>query len=156
MAYAKRRPGKGKRARPAGRKAGPSKKSPAPGRGGRKGGRKGPGPARPQGGKTGSAPARAKAASFYNAVFAAVDASPPPWTPRNRRGGRSNIDPRALAKCVIIMNEEERPCRDMASYLQSRTVLRRLGLQYAPSKSTLNRATLRISTRYLRKVGSAA
>lgn len=155
MAYAKGRPGKGKRARPAGRKAGPSRGRPTRGKGARR--RKGLGPARQRDGKPGAAPARAKAASYYNAMFAAVDVRPPPWTPKNRRGGRSNIDPRALAKCVIVMNEENRPCRDMASYLHSHArLLRRLGLEYAPSKSTLNRATLRVPQRYLRRVGSAA
>ena len=75
---------------------------------------------------------------------------------RNQHCGRSNIDPRALAKCVILMTEERKPCRDMESYLRSRPeLLRRLGLKRAPSKSTLNRVVRRIPQRYLRKVSNA-
>ena len=55
----------------------------------------------------------------YNAAFAGVDAIAPPWTPGNQHCGRSNMRPRALAKCVILVTGERKPCRDMESHLRA-------------------------------------
>lgn len=45
----------------------------------------------------------------------------------------------------------------MADYLNDHpTILKNMGLDKAPSKSTLNRAMRKITTRYLRRVGRAA
>ena len=163
MTNATKSPKKGKKARATSRKTGLQKGDPDPTKGAHKGkeGRRRRKkrryrPAKPRNGRLDTEFTKVKAAEFYNAAFAAVDASPPPWTPRNQHVGRSNIDPRALAKCVILMVEEKKPCRDMESYLRSRPeLLKRMGLKSAPSKSTLNRAVRRIPQRYLRRVSSA-
>ena len=163
MTNATKSPKKGKKTGAVSRKAGLQKGDPDPTKGAHKG-KEGKRrrkkrryrPAKPRNGRLDTEFTKVKAAEFYNAAFAAVDAIAPPWTPKNQHCGRSNIDPRALAKCVILMVEEKKPCRDMESYLRSRPeLLKRMGLKSAPSKSTLNRAVRRIPQRYLRKVSNA-
>ena len=59
------------------------------------------------------------------------------------------MDPRTLAKCVLIMTEERKTLRGMAAYLHARPdVLKAAGLKRVPSKSGLSRAMRRIPQRY--------
>ena len=155
----------GKKAAAAGRKSSPRRDAnPAkdPARRGRAGSRDGrrkgrAGGPKPRSGRPGRASSKAGAAKFRNAAFAAVDANLPPWALRHRHAGRPGINPRALAKCILLMNEEQRTCRGMADYLNDHpALLKNMGLNKAPSKSTLNRAMRKITPRYLRRVGRAA
>ena len=166
MTNAKKSPKKGKKAQAESHKTGLQKGDPDPTKGAHKakdGPRKGRrrrkkrqySPPKPRDGRVDTEFTKVKTVEFYNAAFAAVDACPPPWAPRNQHGGRSNIDPRALAKCLIVMTEEKKTLRDMVAYLHSRPdLLKRIGLARAPSKSTLSGAMRRIPQRYLRKVSS--
>ena len=173
MTNSKKSPKKGKKATAVSRKSGPQKGDPDPTKGPpRKGRGRGRGKdkdkddskarrrrkkrtenPRPRDGKLDTEFTKVKAKEFMRTAFAAVDASPPPWTPKNQHGGRSNIEPKALAKCVLIMVEERKTLRDMVAYLHAHPdVLKAVGLKRVPSKSSLNRAVRRIPQRYLRRV----
>lgn len=171
MTNRKKSPKKGKKATAVSRKSGPQKGDPDPTKGPpRKGRGRGRGKdkddskarrrrkkrtenPRPRDGKLDTEFTKVKAKEFMRTAFAAVDANPPPWTPKNQHGGRSNIEPRALAKCVLIMVEERKTLRDMVAYLHAHPdVLKAVGLKRVPSKSSLNRAVRRIPQRYLRRV----
>ena len=162
MTSVKKSPKEAKKARAASAKTGPKKGDPDPTKGerkdkdGKRRRKRRRGASKPRNGRLDTEFTKVKAVEFYKAVFAAVDASPPPWSPKNQRVGRSNIDPKALTKCVIVMVEDKKSYRDMVSYLHSRPdLLKLMGLESVPSKSTLCRAMRRIPQRYLRKVSSA-
>ena len=162
MTSAKKSPKKGKDVKKKGRHSGLKKGDPDPTKGAhraKKGGRRRKKrryrPEKPRDGRLDTEFTKVKAAEFFKATFAAVDACPPPWRPKNQHGGRSNIDPKALAKCLIVMIEEKKPYRDMVSYLHANPdLLEEMGLDRVPSKSTLHRAARRIPQRYLRRVSS--
>ena len=98
---------------------------------------------------------KVKKAMFYDEVIAAVDARPPPWADRTGRRGRPGFGARELAKCVIVMTEEGLSVRDMVAHLHAHPdLLRRIGLDDVPSKSTLARARRRLPTQYLRSLSS--
>ena len=67
-----------------------------------------------------------------------------------------NIDPRPLAKCVTIMAEDRKTLCDMVAYLHAHPdVLKAVGLERVPSKSTLGRTMRRMPQRYLRRISEA-
>ena len=160
MTSAKKSPKEAKEAKKKGRKSGLQKGDPDPTKGahrGKKGGRRRKkrrySEEKPRDGRLDTEFTRVKAAEFRRAAFDAVDANAPPWRPKNQHGGRSNIDPRALAKCALLMVEEKKTLRDMVAYLYAHPDLcEEMGLDRVPSKSTLGRAVRRIPQRYLRKI----
>ena len=167
MTNSRKSPKKGKKATAVSRKSGPRKGDPDPTKGPpRKGRGRGKDDSkarrrrkkrtenpRSRDGKLDAEFTKVKAKELMRTAFAAVDANPPPWTPKNQHGGRSNIEPRALAKYVLVMAEECKTIRDMVAYLHAHPdVLEAVGLKRVPSKSSLNRAVRRIPQRYLRRV----
>lgn len=174
MTNGKKSPKKGKKAAAASRKTGTKKGDPDPTKGpARKGKGRGKGDSKdgrrrrrrkkrtadpkPRPGRVDTEFTKARGVEFMRAAIAAVDANPPPWKPKNQHGGRSNIDPRALVKCVLLMIEEKKTLRDMVAYLHAHPdVLKAMGLEKVPSKSTLSRALRKIPQTYLRKVSEAS
>ena len=81
---------------------------------------------------------------FMRAAIAAVDATSAMEDQEPARG-HSNIDPRALVKCILLMIEEKKMLRYMVAHLHAHPdAFKAVGLEKAPSKSTLNRAMRRI------------
>ena len=162
MTSAKKSPKKDKEAQKKGRKSGLKKGDPDPTKGahkGKKGGRRRKkrrySEEKPRDWKVDTEFTKVKSSEFLKAAFAAVDACPPPWRPKNQHGGRPNIDPKALAKCIMVMIEEKKPLRDMESHLHANPhLLEEVGLDHVPSKSTLYRAIRLIPQRYMQKINA--